>query len=75
MPVLKDFGGFRIKMFLKDHNPPHVHVLSNGYRALVSVMEASVLRGEIDAKFRDEALRWVSQNRTMLMRKWAEYQE
>jgi hypothetical protein len=73
MPVLKDFGGFTIKMFFKDHNPPHVHVVSNGY--LVSIAEASILRGEIDARFRDEALEWISQNRTRLMQKWAEYQE
>lgn len=75
MPVLKDFGGFQIMMYFRDHNPPHVHVENNDFRALVSIEDALVFEGNIDAKFRRDALDWVAEHRLELLKKWAEYQK
>lgn len=75
MPVLKDFGGFQIMMYFHDHNPPHVHVESADFRALVSIEDAGIFDGSIDAKFRRDALDWVKEHKNELLRKWAEYQK
>ena len=56
MPTVKDFGGFKIRMYFHDHNPPHVHIDSADRNALVSIMDGNVFAGEIDTKYRDEAL-------------------
>lgn len=75
MPTLKDFGGFKIRMFFHDHNPPHVHVMGTGFNVLVSIADGATFRGIIPASFRAEALSWVAANRDFLMTKWAECQE
>jgi hypothetical protein len=75
MPVLKDFGGFQISMYFQDENPPHVHVECANYAAKVSIKGAIVLRGQIDKKFRKQALEWIIENCAMLEEKWAEFSE
>lgn len=73
MPVLKDFGGFQISMYFQDENPPHVCVECANYTAKVSIEDAIVCRGQIDRKFRKQALEWIIENRAMLEEKWAEF--
>lgn len=75
MPVLVDFGGFEIRMYFHDENPPHVHVDSSDYSAKVRIKDQVVYVGEIDPKFRNQALRWIAENRAMLEAKWADYQK
>ena len=70
MPVVKRFGGYVVKIFFADHNPPHVHVVSADFQALVSISDAAIFRGEIPAKFRGEVLEWISLNREFLMTEW-----
>jgi len=72
MPTVANFGSFRIRMYFGDHNPPHVHVDSADYAALVSIAEAKVIEGRIDPKFRKAALQWVAANRPTLGEKWQE---
>lgn len=74
MPTLKDFGGFAIVMYFRDHKPPHVHVVTPDESALVAIADCAIFAGTIDAKFREDALDWIANNRAMLMTKWAEYQ-
>jgi hypothetical protein len=74
MPPIKDFGGFRIVMYFHDHNPPHVHVVSAGFEALVSIADCLVFRGSIPPKFRRLALDWIGENREALLAKWEQLQ-
>jgi hypothetical protein len=73
MPVLKDFGGFKIKMYFGDENPPHVHVQCPNFDAKVSIKDATIFKGEIDKKFRAEALEWIAENRAFLEATWTEF--
>jgi Domain of unknown function (DUF4160) len=75
VPVLKDFGGFQISMYFQDENPPHVHVECANYTAKVSIRGAIVLKGQIDRKFRKQALEWIVENRVMLEAKWTEFKK
>jgi hypothetical protein len=74
VPVLKDFGSFRITMYFEDHNPPHVHVVGPGFHALVAIADAQILRGAIPARQRRRALTWITENRQTLLERWAQYQ-
>ena len=74
MPVLYRFGGFVIRMYANDHNPPHVHIESADFRALVAIGRIEILQGAIPAKHRDEALRWIEENQAMLLRRWEDLQ-
>ncbi|HUE64726.1 MAG TPA: DUF4160 domain-containing protein [Rhizomicrobium sp.] len=73
MPTLFDGDGYVIAMYFEDHNPPHVHVVGPDFEALVRISDVSLLRGSLPAKIRREALRWVEENREMLIAKWAEW--
>jgi hypothetical protein len=75
MPTLQDFGSFQIRMYFRDHNPPHVHVVSPDEAALVRIADGTVIRGEIDAAMLAKAQAWIAAHRNELFARWAEYQK
>lgn len=44
MPEISLFYGIRVTMYYDDHNPPHFHVEYNGYKAIIGIDEARVLK-------------------------------
>jgi hypothetical protein len=74
MPPIKDFGGYRIVMYFEDHNPPHVHVVSPNFEALVSIRDGMVFRGSIPATARRKTLAWIEANREVLLAMWEQHQ-
>jgi len=73
VPTLKDFGGFRIVMFFKDHNPPHVHVIMRtGQRVTVAIRDGRVLAGTMPPTVLRVARAWIVENRAALLTKWNE---
>ena len=47
MPEISLFYGIRITMFYSDHNPPHFHAEYAGYKALIDIQNACVIRGAL----------------------------
>ena len=37
-------------MYYEDHNPPHFHAEYNGYKALVQIDKAKVIKGELSSR-------------------------
>lgn len=76
MATIHRIGKARVAMFPDDHNPPHFHLLTPDYAALVSIMGLEVLEehGKPDAATR-EALEWARVNKTLLITKWIELNE
>jgi hypothetical protein len=70
MPVLYNAGSYVIAMYFEDHNPPHVHVVGPDFEGLVAIGGLVVFRGSIPSKFSREALKWIDENREMLLGKW-----
>ena len=50
MPEISRFFGIIIKMFFKDHAPPHFHVEYGDFKAVVSIKGQSVLEGNLPDK-------------------------
>ena len=50
MPEISRFFGIIIKMFFKDHAPPHFHVEYGDFKAVVSIKEPSLLEGNLPDK-------------------------
>jgi hypothetical protein len=76
MPTVKRFSRCRITMYLKDHAPPHFHIITNAEESVVLIIETlQVLAGEADARDIAEALEWAADNRETLRRLWQEYSE
>jgi hypothetical protein len=56
MPTIVKLGNIAIRMFAKDHNPPHFHVVTPDHQALVSIETLELMRGSMDpAKLGDSA--------------------
>lgn len=73
MPIVAEFGAYKIAMYFHDHNPPHVHVFAADFEGLVSIVDGGILAGSIPPKYRRDALDWVREHRMDLLAKWQEY--
>lgn len=52
MPVLSMFYGIIIRMYYcddKKHRTPHIHAEYSGHEAVISIMDGSMLSGELPA--------------------------
>jgi hypothetical protein len=76
MPVIKRLARCQIRINLKDHAPPHFHVLfRDGREVLLSISDLKVLRGQVAHRELSEVLEWAAANRQVLRHKFEEYQK
>ena len=49
MPTLSMFFGIIIRMYYapKEHNPPHIHVYYQIYKAIINIMNCEIINGEL----------------------------
>jgi hypothetical protein len=69
MPEISRFYGIIIKMFYNDHNPPHIYVEYQDYKAIISIKE-----GIVEGKMPKIALRlifeWMELYKEELLMNW-----
>lgn len=49
MPEISRFFGIVIRMYFDDHDPPHIHVEHQGYRAVID-FAGNVMRGSLGSR-------------------------
>ena len=47
MPTISWFYGIAIRMYVRDHPPPHVHAIYGEYEAFVAIESGDVLEGAL----------------------------
>jgi len=69
MPEICRFYGIIIKMFYNDHNPPHIHVEYQDFKAIITINE-----GIIEGKMPKTALKlifeWMELHKDDLLNNW-----
>ena len=52
MPTISSFYGIVIVMYLRDkeHNPPHIHAITQDFDAPFSISDGRIMAGEFPAK-------------------------
>ena len=50
MPLISEFFGIKIYMYWNEHFPPHFHAEYAGFKALISISEAVVIRGQLPSR-------------------------
>ncbi|MEI6522281.1 MAG: DUF4160 domain-containing protein [Bacteroidota bacterium] len=50
MPEISRFFGIIIKMFFKDHSPPHFHVEFGEFRAIFNIQSQEIMEGSLPSK-------------------------
>ncbi len=50
MPIVSIFFGIVIRMFHREHAPPHFHASYQGFEALIAIADGSVIAGSLRRK-------------------------
>ncbi len=53
-----------------DHNPPHIHAKYDKYEISISLIDFSVIAGNIPQKNKNIAIKWVKANKNYLLDYW-----
>ncbi|MBX3567769.1 MAG: DUF4160 domain-containing protein [Rhizobiaceae bacterium] len=74
MPVVLRASGFRVLIYVDDHDPAHVHVIGDGEAKISLLPEVRVawVRGMNRATVQ-KAIRLVSEQRVLLLERWNEH--
>jgi len=71
MPIVSEFFGIKIYMYWAEH----FHAEYGKFKALVSIEEATVLKGALPAKQLKLVLAWCEIHRDELVKNWLSAQE
>jgi hypothetical protein len=75
MPTISVFFGIIIRMFYRDHNPPHFHAEYQGQNATFD-FNGNLLEGEIDSRTaRNLVRKWARLHRLELGKNWEQMQQ
>ena len=72
MPTISSFYGIIIVMYLrnKEHNPPHIHAITNDFDAPFLISTGELMEGEFPPKAKAMVQEFITQYRQELMRMW-----
>jgi len=71
MPTISTFFGMTIRMFFKEHPPPHFHVGYQRQRAVVAIETGAVLYGSLPPGALRIVREWTNRHRGELMDNWS----
>lgn len=75
MPVIKRFAHCVVRMNLKDHAPPHFHIVMNDAREVwVRIDTVELIHGKVPLREIASVLAWARSNRAALAAKFEELQ-
>ena len=76
MPVIKRFANCVLRINLKDHAPPHFHIVMNdGREVWVRIDTVVIIHGRVALREVVEVLDWAKSSRAFLAAKFEELQQ
>lgn len=70
MPTVSTFYGITIRMYYKDHMPPHFHADYAGSTESVDIRNGKVIAGKLPKRAHKLVLEWWDEHRDELMDMW-----
>jgi hypothetical protein len=70
MPTISQFYGIFIRMFWKDHSPPHFHAVYAENEAKIDIHTLEVMEGGLPRRALVLVLEWAQEHRTELIEDW-----
>lgn len=70
MPEICRFLGILIKMFPKEHNPPHFHALHGEFAAVFSIDTGQMIQGDFPTKKAALVTAWAIIHQKELLKNW-----
>lgn len=69
MPEISTFYGIAIYMYINEHNPPHFHVVYQGYKALIDIKDGTVT-GSLPRRALNMVYEWLDAHKDELLANW-----
>jgi hypothetical protein len=70
VPTIAVFYGIMIRMYWRDHSPPHLHAIYQGFEALIALQTAEVIGGSLPLNALRIVQEWVLLRQSELMDNW-----
>jgi hypothetical protein len=70
MPQISTFLGIIIRMFYRDHNPPHFHAAYAEYEGLIDINKLELLWGSLPPRVLGLVIEWAALHQQELMENW-----
>ena len=70
MPQISYFLGVIIRMFYRDHNPPHFHAFYGEYQALIDIQKNEILSGTLPPRVLGLVVEWTALHQSDLLENW-----
>lgn len=72
MPTICRFYGITIRMYFRDHPPPHFHAVYGDTEALIDIQTLGILEGYLPRRAAALVLEWAELHQDELMHAWDE---
>jgi hypothetical protein len=70
MPTISRFFGIAIRMYARDHGPPHFHALYGDAEVTIDITTLRILDGSLPRRALALVLEWAAERREELMIDW-----
>ena len=70
MPTVSLFYGIKIFMYFDDHNPPHFHAEYARQKAVINILDATVMKSALPKRQLKLVLAWAELHKDELMQNW-----
>ncbi|MGB0452957.1 MAG: DUF4160 domain-containing protein [Bacteriovoracaceae bacterium] len=70
MPIISMFFGIAIKVFYREHNPPHFHAYYQGFEALFNINTGELMEGKFPPKACKIIKEWSLEYQRELLEVW-----
>ncbi len=70
MPEICRFYGIVVRIFWRDHGPPHFHAEYGEHEALIGIETLEVLHGSLPPRARGLIMDWAAKHRQELWENW-----
>jgi hypothetical protein len=63
MPIIGIIDGIRIKIYNRDHLPPHIHAVYNEFEAVIAIENNRIIAGYLPEDQLRKVINWLSQHK------------
>jgi Domain of unknown function (DUF4160) len=70
MPTISGFLGIVIRMYYRDHAPPHFHAYYQDHEAKIAIDSGEVIAGSLPRRALALVREWTDLHRSELLRNW-----
>ncbi|MEJ7692026.1 DUF4160 domain-containing protein [Daejeonella sp.] len=70
MPQISSFLGIIIRMFYRDHNPPHFHAVYSEFEALIDISKLELYSGHLPPRVLGLVIEWAALHQKELSDNW-----